>query len=488
MSSSIPLPPWQPRKTVIDLYNERDFTPWWVRTIASLSAIFLMTSSALISSLIFALLAVFTSIALAVLTTSWLFHLDSIFVPHLLMSILGLISCVYNIGTHTEGQFNSRMIGGLILAVVLVIAYTIASLLAFRKIYMVRAREALHRPTSTSTSKTFAMPENELQRQQLMRLLTSQGGAANGTGTLDSSASAEATYKIHWPTAPTSQHSRQPTNASMRLFPILHRGSRSGSRHSSMIQNLGFPPSRNLRRPSDTSTGVIDRMPELPDIIVEESTVSNHGYSTDPTHHAPLPEHHHHHHHATPSNKEPGPEDPAHTHNHPEAAAEATPPPLRPNIYNPLLPAFFEHHPGDRVPSYHPRAISAYTYVPTPRSYHAAGAGSPTPSAPPPLPLGPNGWPLEKKSAEDGNWDVSSQQQQQPFERLKGHRPPLDNYVVVDADAEARARTMGAVRGVGQTKAEIELAERTRAAAAVGGGEGGVLEEVVGKGDMDIPF
>ena len=59
-----------------------------------------------------------------------------------------------------------------------------------------------------------------------------------------------------------------------------------------------------------------------------------------------------------------------------------------------------------------------------------------------------------------------STQQQQPFERLKGHRPPLDNYVVVDADAEARARTMGAVRGGGvrQTKAEIELAERTRGA------------------------
>lgn len=66
-----------------------------------------------------------------------------------------------------------------------------------------------------------------------------------------------------------------------------------------------------------------------------------------------------------------------------------------------------------------------------------------------------------------------SGQQQQPFERLKGHRPPLDNYVVVDADAEARARTMGAVRGggVGQTKAEIELAERTRVAAAGGKGE-----------------
>lgn len=38
-----PVPKWRPRRTLIDLYNERDHTPWFWRMAATISTVLIMT-------------------------------------------------------------------------------------------------------------------------------------------------------------------------------------------------------------------------------------------------------------------------------------------------------------------------------------------------------------------------------------------------------------------------------------------------------------
>jgi hypothetical protein len=62
----------------------------------------------------------------------------------------------------------------------------------FRKIYIVRSRDVMHRHHSISSTDKI-MPETELQRQQLLRLLQQQQDAKNGSPEINSS-----TFKLEW--------------------------------------------------------------------------------------------------------------------------------------------------------------------------------------------------------------------------------------------------------------------------------------------------
>lgn len=63
--------------------------------------------------------------------------------------------------------------GALALSIASVLVYTVLSLLTYRKIYIVKARDEMHRPTSPSKVAGY-IPEDDQQRKQLLRLLQQQ--------------------------------------------------------------------------------------------------------------------------------------------------------------------------------------------------------------------------------------------------------------------------------------------------------------------------
>jgi len=97
---------------------------------------------------------------------------------HLTSSGLGLISTIYALATY-NGVINSssppahHAMGALALSIASVLVYTVLSLLTYRKIYIVKARDEMHRPTSPSKVAGY-IPEDDQQRKQLLRLLQQQ--------------------------------------------------------------------------------------------------------------------------------------------------------------------------------------------------------------------------------------------------------------------------------------------------------------------------
>ncbi|KAL8675528.1 MAG: hypothetical protein Q9168_000040 [Polycauliona sp. 1 TL-2023] len=95
-----PLPKWQPRKTLIDLYVERDLTKWYWRSAAILSATLIMIGflvfpaafphnskteelgsrgSAIIAG-VFLAIGYFSVTIVSLVCKSWLFRMDVIYV------------------------------------------------------------------------------------------------------------------------------------------------------------------------------------------------------------------------------------------------------------------------------------------------------------------------------------------------------------------------------------------------------------------------
>ncbi|KAL8664229.1 MAG: hypothetical protein Q9202_003179 [Teloschistes flavicans] len=131
-----PLPKWRPRKTLIDLYEERDRTAWYWRTAGILSAAVIMLGPALFSCL------------------------------------LGLINVIIILGTShgTASNWSSASIAAIVIASISSAIYLTLALYTFRRIHVVRNRDAMHRHNSDGESYHL-VPEDEMQRQQLLRLL-----------------------------------------------------------------------------------------------------------------------------------------------------------------------------------------------------------------------------------------------------------------------------------------------------------------------------
>ncbi|KAI4107935.1 MAG: hypothetical protein L6R37_001367 [Teloschistes peruensis] len=186
-----PLPKWTPRETLIDLYEERDRTAWYWRTAAILSAAVIMlgylifptsfpnnhsdglsaSTSGLAAGLLLALGYV-VSVITAFACKSWLFQMDVIFVPCLFSCVLGLINVIITLGTsHGEAsKWSGPSIAAIIVASISSAVYLTLALYTFRRIHMVRNRDAMHRHNSGGESYHL-VPEDEMQRQQLLRLL-----------------------------------------------------------------------------------------------------------------------------------------------------------------------------------------------------------------------------------------------------------------------------------------------------------------------------
>lgn len=198
-SQSTPsLPKWRPRRTLIDLYNEKDQTAWYWRAAATAAAFFISIAflvfptafhntsnlsvsgaAAGITAAVLLALGYTLSIALWLVVRSCMFQLEAIFAPCLSSSLFGLFNVVYSLSTHKvpekESQWNTASTTALVLATLSSLAYTILTLLTFRKIHIVRARDGMHRYRSASDSSSF-MPEDEMQRRQLLQLLSQKEG------------------------------------------------------------------------------------------------------------------------------------------------------------------------------------------------------------------------------------------------------------------------------------------------------------------------
>ncbi|KAL8675527.1 MAG: hypothetical protein Q9168_000039 [Polycauliona sp. 1 TL-2023] len=85
---------------------------------------------------------------------------------------MGLINVLIRLG-HNPGMqsiWDSSSIAAVVLAAVSSATFLTLTLITFRKVHMVRARDAMHRHHSDSESYHL-LPEDEMQRQQLLRLL-----------------------------------------------------------------------------------------------------------------------------------------------------------------------------------------------------------------------------------------------------------------------------------------------------------------------------
>ena len=208
-------------------------------------------------------LSTVTSLVLGFFIKSWIFHLDILYIPHLTSSILGLLNTTYTFVSH-HGVAGSKTpaahhaITALVVSIVVTLMYGSLSLYTFRKVYMVRARDALHRHTLPTATPEY-LPETEQQRKQLLRLLLQQ--EESQTSSPDMTASQ--TFKIDWPGSNnmSTDRSRRNTLNSFRNFPRLGGGT---SRRSTI---LGGDPAESL-------PGGIERVPT---VIREESTLGSNG-------------------------------------------------------------------------------------------------------------------------------------------------------------------------------------------------------------------
>jgi len=98
------------------------------------------------------------------------------------------------------------------LSVISILAYTVAALLTFRKIYIVRARDAMHRYHGESS--TERVPETEAQIKQWERLLSQREDAKKVNPT-----NSQQTFKLEWP----GNGDRRSTIGTLRNLPRAAR-------------------------------------------------------------------------------------------------------------------------------------------------------------------------------------------------------------------------------------------------------------------------
>ncbi len=218
------------------------------------------TQTSLITAVVFIVLAYVLSFTISFTTKSWLFHLDIIYIPHITSSILGLINIIYNKSIRRTPNWTDGASVAVALAAISILGYTIAALLTLRKLHMVRVRDATHRLVSSKSTSDF-LPETELQRQQLLRLLLQQ----EETQAASPQTSTQHTFKIDLPGGVERTTARN-TMHNLRNLPFT---SRLGSRAPS-VYGAGAPAPAQL--PADEQTGNGPEM-GLPTIIVEEATV-----------------------------------------------------------------------------------------------------------------------------------------------------------------------------------------------------------------------
>ncbi|MCJ1359948.1 MAG: hypothetical protein MMC33_009951 [Icmadophila ericetorum] len=188
--SSVPssMSKWRKGKTMIQLYDDREKTGWYWRLLGVLSASIILLgflifptsfnntlssqSGLSIAALILLALGYSLSVALWFTCTSTLFQLDVLFLPCLLSCVLGLLNVGITLGVNPppspQSHWNTASISALTLALTSGMIYGGLTLYTFRKVQFIRTSDK----NRNSDSETMHLiPEDEQQRQQLLRLL-----------------------------------------------------------------------------------------------------------------------------------------------------------------------------------------------------------------------------------------------------------------------------------------------------------------------------
>ncbi|MCJ1293654.1 hypothetical protein MMC34_005209 [Xylographa carneopallida] len=296
-------PKWQPRRTMVDLYVERDLTQWYWRLLGVLSASMILLGFLVfpasfqtvtnlqlnqgaisIVAVILLALGYSLSVALWFICNDWLFQFDVLFMPCLSSCVLGTLNVGIALGIHpaTRDQWTTASVSALILALASSAIYAALAILTFRKITSVRSQDSGRRNRADSESNTL-LPEDELQRQQLLRLLLQKEGdktspaVSQSTFRIDipenSKASATAAATTTYLAAPTTAYGG--LNRSPGLTPIeqqfaLLRGDIQETVPDSKLRALVHARERSsLSRSRDASEG--------PPIIINTRTVDDIG-------------------------------------------------------------------------------------------------------------------------------------------------------------------------------------------------------------------
>jgi hypothetical protein len=225
--------PRSPRKTVAELYGERQQTAWHWRVLGVAAAAMILTGwatppppardrtaltiasflvfpiafgspgatstpgTASVAAVVLLALGYSLSVALWFACTSVLFQLDVIFVPCLFSCALGFVNVAIALRTASPpASWTTASISAVSLACASSLIYASLSILTFVKMVRVRS-EAERRPDSEST---MLLPEGELQRQQLLRLLLQKESDKASPQT------AQATFRIDIPDTAKLSH------------------------------------------------------------------------------------------------------------------------------------------------------------------------------------------------------------------------------------------------------------------------------------------
>ncbi len=195
------------------------------------SSLTISPKAATIAAIIILILGYALSLVTSLFCRSWIFQLDIILVPCLSSCVLGLVNILYSLSSYDRTlQWTASSILALVLSVISSLVYTIVALLIFRKIHIVRARDAMHRYHSDSPDAM--MPESELQRQQLLRLLLQQEDAKQ-----QQPDNGQSTFRIDWP----GNADRRSTMVTLRNLPRAARNS-NGSRNSDLYSTQEATP------------------------------------------------------------------------------------------------------------------------------------------------------------------------------------------------------------------------------------------------------
>ena len=118
--------------------------------------------------------------------------------PCLTSCLFGLFNVLYNLGIHDHPEQTSPAIVALVISAASTVVYGVAALWTYRNIYLVKARDKMHRYHPDSSTDKM-LPETEQQRQQLQGLLLQPKNAKHGSPDTNQS-----TFQIRLP--PSNDH------------------------------------------------------------------------------------------------------------------------------------------------------------------------------------------------------------------------------------------------------------------------------------------
>ena len=241
------------------------------------------SKSAEIVAIVLLVLGYTLSGTIALVCRSWLFQLDIILIPCLSSCVLGLVNVLYHLSTQSHSpQWTSSAILATTISVISLLTYTVVALLTFRKIYIVRARDAMHRHHGGPSAERVL--ETEAQIKQWESLLSQREDVKKAT-----QANNQQTFKLEWP----GNGDRRSTIGTLRNLPRAARNAYE-SRANSMYGRQDFiTPAATQMDPVAEEASIAPSLGALPATAYVPTNYDDHivntRFTTPETPQAPTP-------------------------------------------------------------------------------------------------------------------------------------------------------------------------------------------------------